>query len=175
MAKSELEQLVWEIKKSTNQIAINKVDEVRVMRSMLNDKNFSIGVYDRNIGYIGQKSPHDDAVKFVKGIVAGATGLDNKDAQILAENYEFTNKDANFLLSNMRDFLHVYTGTGRKINIMQSADSEASLFIREVNSTKKQVPDKDNPGSTKEVITSPYTKLVSISKCPKYALNNGEE
>ena len=41
MAKSELEQLVLEIKKSTNQIAINKVDEVRVMRSMLNDKNFS--------------------------------------------------------------------------------------------------------------------------------------
>ena len=31
MAKSELEALVSEIKKNTNQIAINKVDEVRVM------------------------------------------------------------------------------------------------------------------------------------------------
>lgn len=174
MAKSELEQLISDIKKNTNQIAINKVDEVKVMKSMLNDKNFSIGVYDRNIGYIGQKCPHNDAVKFVKGIVAGATGLDNKDAQLLAEGYEFTNKDANFLLSNMRDFLYVYTGTGRKINVMQSADSEASLFIREVDSTKKQVPDKDNPGKTKEVITSPYTKLVSISKCPKYALKEEE-
>ena len=175
MAKSELEQLISDIKKNTTQISINKVDEVRVMKSMLNDKNFSIGVYDRNIGYIGQKSPHDDAVKFVKGVVAGATGIDNKDAQILAQEYEFTNKDANFLLTNMRDFLFVYTGTGRKINIMQSADSEASLYIREVDSSKKQVPDKDNPGKTKEVTTSPYTKLVSISKCPKYALGNGEE
>lgn len=175
MAKSELEQLVSEIKKNTTQISVNKVDEVRVMKCMLNDKNFSLGVYDRNIGYIGQKCPHDDAVKFVKGIVAGATGLDNKDSQVLADKYEFTNKDANFLLSNMRDFLQVYTDTGRKINIMQCADSEASLYIRPVDSVKKQVPDKDNPGFTKEVITSPYTKLVSVSKCPKYALVNGAE
>ena len=175
MAKSELEQIVSEINKSKTQVAINKVDEVRVMRSMLNDKNFAIGVYDRNIGYIGQKCPHDDAVKFVKNIVAGATGLDNKDSQVLAEKYQFTNKDANFLLSNMRDFLYVYSTTGRKINIMQSADTEAALYTREVNSVKKQVPDKDNPGKTKEVTTSPYTKLVSLSKCPKYAMNGEED
>lgn len=168
MAKSELEQLVSEIKKSTKQISINKVDEVRVMKSMLNDKDFSIGVYDKSQGYIGQKCPHDEATKFVKGIIAGATGLDNKDAQHLADNYQFTNKDANFLLSNMRDFIYVYTGTGRKINIMQSADSEASLFIREIKEGTKNIPDSDNPGKTKEVATSPYTKLVSISKCPRY-------
>ena len=85
MAKSELEALVSEIKKNTNQIAINKVDEVRVMKSMLNDKNFSIGVYDKTICYVGQRSPHNEAVKFVKNIVAGTTGLDNKDALLLAE------------------------------------------------------------------------------------------
>lgn len=175
MAKSELEQIISEIKKSTTQIAANRVDEVRVMKSMLNDKNFSIGVYDRNIGYIGQKCPHNDAVKFVKNIVSGTTGLDNKDSQVLAEKYQFTNKDANFLLSNMKDFLQVYTTTGRKINIMQSADTEAALYTREINSSKKQVPDKDNPGKTKEVTTSPYTKLVSVSKCPKYAMNSEDE
>ena len=62
--KSELETLVSEIKKSTKQISINKVDEVRVMKSMLNDKDFTIGIYDKNNGYIGQKSPHNEAVKF---------------------------------------------------------------------------------------------------------------
>jgi hypothetical protein len=168
MAKSELEQLISDIKKNTNQIAINKVDEVKVMKSMLNDKNFSIGVYDRNIGYIGQKCPHNDAVKFVKGVIAGATGLDNKDAQLLAENYEFSNRDANFLLENMRDFLYVYTNTGRKINIMQSANTEACLYTKEVNSSIKQIPDKDNPGKTRSIETKGYTKLVSTNKSPKY-------
>ena len=171
--KSELETLIADIKKNTHQVAINKVDEVRVMRSMLNDPNFSIGVYDKAQGYIGQKSPRDGAVKFVKNIVQGATGLDSKDSMHLAQNYQFTNRDANFLLDNMRDFLYVYTGTGRKINVMQSADTEASLFIREVQSTDKQIPDKDNPGKTKTVKTSPYTKLISSSKCPRY--NQSEE
>lgn len=171
--KGELESLISEIKKSTKQISINKVDEVKVMKAMLNDKDFTIGVYDRAQGYVGQKSPHDDAVKFVKNVVQSATGLDSKDAQHLADNYEFSNKDANFLLSNMRDFLYVYTKTGRKINIMQTADTEASLFIKEIGASEKKIPDKDNPGKTKNIITTPYTKLISSSKSPRY--NNVED
>ena len=166
--KSELEQIISDIKRNTSQIAINKVDEVRVMKSMLNDKDFTIGIYDKNNGYIGQKSPHNEAVKFAKNIIAGSTGLDSKDAMHLAENYEFTKKDANFLLDNMRDFLYVYTGTGRKINIMQSAATEAAIFTKEIPASKKSVPDKDNPGKTKQITTSPYIKVVSTSKCPKY-------
>lgn len=168
MAKTELEELISEIKKSTNQIAINKVDEVRVMKSMLNDKDFTIGVYDRTMGYIGQRSPHQEAVKFVKGIISGATGLDKKDSQILADNYEFTKKDASFLLDNMRDYLKVYTSTGRKINVMQSAETEACLYTKSVPVTTKRIPDKENPGTTKEVETKPYIKLVSSNKSPKY-------
>ena len=74
--KGELEQIISDIKRSTSQIASNKVDEVRVMKSMLNDKDFTIGIYDKNNGYIGQKSPHNEAVKFAKNIIAGSTGLD---------------------------------------------------------------------------------------------------
>ena len=136
---------------------------------MLNDKNFSIGVYDKTIGYVGQRSPHNEAVKFVKNIVAGTTGLDNKDALLLAEQYEFSNKDANFLLENMRDFLYIYTGTGRKINIMQSASTEACLYTKEVVGSTKQIPDKENPGSTRLIQTKGYTKLVSTNKSPKYS------
>lgn len=168
MAKTELEELISEIKKNTTQISQNKVDEVRVMKSMLNDKDFTIGVYDRTAGYIGQRSPHQEAVKFVKNVVSGATGLDQKDSLILAENYEFTKKDANFLLENMRDFLFVYTSTGRKINVMQSAETEASLYTKEVPVAKKRIPDKEHPGQTKEIQTKPYIKLVSSNKSPKY-------
>lgn len=172
--KTELESLVHQIKKNAKQVAINKVDEVRVMQTMLNDKEYTMGVYDRSIGYIGQKSPHDEAVKFVKGIISGTTGLDTRDSQHLAENYEFTKKDANFLLSNMRDFLNVYTSTGRKINIMQTADTEACLYKKDIKSSKKVVPNKESKdgNSVKTVITNPYTKLVSASKCPKYRMED---
>ena len=47
--KTELEQLISQIKSETNQIAINKSDEVKVMTAMLNDKDFSLGVYDKKM------------------------------------------------------------------------------------------------------------------------------
>lgn len=166
--KSELDQLINEIKEGTNQIAINKVDEIRVMKCMLNDPDFRLGVYDRNFGYVGDKCPHDDAVNFAKNIIAGSTGLDGRESKHLAENYEFTKRDASFLLENMRDFLQVYTSTGRKINIMQTAATEACLYTKPVTAGNKSVPDKEHPGKTKQITTSPYIKLVSITKCPKY-------
>ena len=165
---SELQNLVKEIKENAKAVAINKVDEVRVMTSMLTDSDFKLGVYDKKLGYIGEKCPHDEAVKFVKNIISGATGLDSKESAHLAENYEFTKKDSNFLLSNMRDFMQVYSNTGRKINIVQSEKTEACLFSRNIPEKTKRIPDKDNPGKTKDVKTAAYTKLVSSSKCPKY-------
>jgi hypothetical protein len=174
MAKSQLEELIDNIKVVTKANtdhpvhSQNVVDEVNVMKTMLNDKDFSIGVYDKNEGYIGQRCPHDEAVKFVKNIVSGATGLDQKDSQCLAENYEFTKKDATFVLDTMRDFVSVYSDTGRKLNILQTDTAEAYIFTKAVPATTKSVPDKDNPGSTKQITTSPYTKLVSLARCPRY-------
>lgn len=167
--KSELEELISEIKTNSNQVAINKLDEVRVMTAMLNDKDFTLGVYDKLEGYLGQKSPHNNAVKFVTNIISNATGLDKKDSTHLAENYEFTKKDANFLLENMKDFMNVYTSTGRKINIIQNANTEAALFTREIPPSEKLIPDKNDRSMTKKVPTKGYTKLISVSKCPRYS------
>lgn len=170
--KSATEELITSIKKNLKQTSINKVDEVKVMESMLNDKDFTIGVYDKGLGYIGQKCPHEEAKNFVSGVIASSTKLDKKDADILSDKYVFTKKDANFLLSNMRDFINVYSGTGRKVNIIQNAKSEANLYTRDVAAGTKIVPDKDNPGKTKEIKTAPFTKIVVQNKSPKY--NKGE-
>ena len=172
--KSELQTLIDEIKSSTSQIAINRVDETRVMRCMLNDPEFSLAVYDKNLGYIGQRCPHDEAVNFTKNIIMGSTGLDGKDSRHLAENYEFTKRDANFLLDNMRDFMQVYMETGRNINIMLTESTDACLFTKPIKSSNKAVPDKENPGQSKQITTVPYIKLVSVTKCPKYKVSEEE-
>lgn len=167
--RSDMELLVNDIRnKAKHHISINKVDEINVMKCMLNDSEFSLGVYDKNIGYVGQRCPHDEAVLFIKDVIAGATGLDRKESEIIASNYEFTKRNANYLINNMRDFMSVYMATGRKFNIMQTANTEATLHTKDVQSVKKQVPDRDRPGETKEIETTPYTKLVSVTKCPKY-------
>lgn len=170
--KSELEKLILDIQENRKQISINKADEIKVMQCMLNDKNFSLGIYEKNAGYVGQRCPHDEFTGFLKNVISGATGLDSRDSKHLAEKYEATKRDANYLLENMRDFVQVYTETGRKFNILQTATSEANIYTKEVPSINKTVPDKNNPGQSKYIKTTPYTKLVSSSTCPKYLENN---
>jgi hypothetical protein len=167
-SRSELEQVIHDIKSNIKQTSINKVDEVNVMKSMLNDPNFYIGVYDRNIGYIGQRCPHAEAVDFTKNIISKATGLDSKDSKILASKYEFDKKDATFLLTNMRDFLNVYTSTGRKINLIQNAETEASVYIKDIPDGTKIVPNKDPNTGSREIQTCGFKKLISQAHCPKY-------
>ena len=142
------------------------------MRCMLNDPEYTVGVYEKKAGYVGERCPRKEAINFVKNVIMGTTGLDGNDSLHLAENYEFQKRDAVFLLDNMRDFNQTYMTTGRKMNIMQTDKTEADIFTTEKPSIEKIVPDKNNPGKTKTTVTSPYTKLVCRSKSPKY--NTGE-
>ena len=57
---SELDNLIEEIKANAKQKAINKIDEVRVMQTMLNDKEFTVSLYDKNNGYIGKRSQYEN-------------------------------------------------------------------------------------------------------------------
>lgn len=170
MARSELETIITDIKKSTKQISINKVDEVKVMKAMLNDKDFRISIYDKNEGYIGEKCPAEEATAFVRNIIQGTTGLDFKDSAHLAESYEFTKKDASFMVNNAKDFIDVYMRTGRKLNILQNGVSEASIYTKDMSASNKLVPERNADGSveSKKVQTAPFVKLVSISKAPRY-------
>lgn len=167
MAKSELDNLITEIKKSTKQVSINKVDEVRVMKCMLNDKQYRAGIYDKNNGYVGDHCPAEEATMFVKNVIQGATGLDSRDSMHLAESYEFTSRDAQFMINNMKDFLDVYTQTGRKINLIQNGTTDASIYTKDVVASTKMVPSR-NAGESKVIKTAPFVKMISVSKCPKY-------
>ena len=170
---TEMEKLIGEIKEATSkQVSINKADEIKLMTTMLNDPEFSVGIYDKKLGYIGQKCPHDEAVSFVADVIQRSTGLDKSDSKHLADNLEFTKKDANFLLNNMRSFLSTYVNTGRKINLIQDEKTEANVFIRNIPASTKIIPDKDNSGNNKTIKTAPYIKLVSQSRCPKYNVDD---
>lgn len=168
MAKSELDGIIEEIKKNAKQISINKTDEVKVMRSMLNDKNFKIAIFDKNEGYIGDKCPAEEATSFVANVIQNATGLDSKDSKHLAEGYEFTKKDAVFMVNNAKDFMEVYLKTGRKINIIQNGATECSIYAKDIPAGTKNIPARPGSAELKQVNTPAFTKIVSISKSPKY-------
>lgn len=165
--KMTMESLMTEIKEITKkQKSASRVDEIRVMRTMLNDPEFSVSIYDKNKGLIGTRCPREEAVKFAANISSSITGLDSKSATELASSYEFTKKDAIFLLENSKDFTQTYLTTGRKLPIVQTADAEAALLLKPVESKEKTIPTSDG---TKQTTTVPaFHKVVCKSKSPKY-------
>lgn len=162
-----MENLISEIREITKkQQAISRVDEVRVMRTMLNDPNFTVSIYERNKGIVGTRCPREEATTFVGNVSSAITGLENKAAQELANQYEFTKRDAVFLLDNSRDFIQTYLSTGRKLPIIQAEDSEATIQYRTIQSREKSVPTND--GGKQTTTVPAFQKVICKSKCPKY-------
>lgn len=164
---TELEKVINEVKQSAKQIAINKTDEIKVMTAMLNDKDFKYQKYEKNIGRVGEINPRSQMVNLSTDIIFRATGLEKKNCNILAENLVFTKKDAQTIIDLNKEFLDVYTTTGRKINLIQNEKTEANVYTKEIGSSVKAVPNKED-GTIKSIKTSPYIKLASQSSCPKY-------
>ena len=159
-----MKELMSEIKEVTKkQRSANKIDEIRVMKAMLNDPDFEISVYDKNKGLIGTKNIHDEAVKFTANLCSSVTGIDSKSATELASNYEFTKKDAIFMIDTSKTFIQTYLDTGRKINIIQGEDSQADLFTRDIPAKDKTIPGTNN--TTK---VPGFSKVICRSKNPKY-------
>ena len=159
-----MKELMKEIKEVTQkQRSASKVDEIRVMRTMLNDPDFTVSVYDKSKGLVGQRNPREEAVKFISGVCSSVTGIDSKSADELASNYEFTKKDAIFMLDNTRSFVQTYASTGRKLPLIQDKDIQAEIFTRPIEAKEKKAP-----GTDKVVKVSAYTKIVCKSKNPKY-------
>jgi len=97
-----MKELMAEIQETTKkQKSASRVDEVRVMRTMLNDPKFEVSIYDRNKGKIGTRSPREEAIKFVASTASAVTGLDAAQATELAQNYEFTKKDASLIIRHV--------------------------------------------------------------------------
>lgn len=159
-----MKNLMAEIRETTKkQKSANKIDEIRVMQGMLNDPDFSVSVFDKNKGYIGSRCPRQSAINFVSNVCSAVTGIDSKSATELASNYEFTKKDAIFMIENARDFTATYLSTGRKFPLVQTETSQAEIFLRHVDAKEKNVP-----GENKTVKVAPFDKVIAKSKSPKY-------
>lgn len=140
-------------------------DELKVQQMLLNDPKYEVGIYDRNKGRIGSRNVHNEAVNFIADVSSAITGLDRKSAQDCAEKYHFTKKDANFFRNMSHDFIQTYLQTGRKLNVVQAEDSEASIFYRPVQAREKAVP---GPEGKKTTIVPGFQKVIAKSKAPKY-------
>lgn len=174
MANTVME-LVKEIDETRSQRSASAKDEVRVMRAMLNDSEFVVDVYGKG-GVIGQYCPYDDARAMVANIIKGTTKINTKEAELLADNYEFTKQDANTFINISKEFVNTYVETGRKLPLGGRERSNISLSKKVKEERSNNFPKKvgvNDDGSDKyescgEGIIPAHNSLRVHSSCPPW-------
>ena len=162
---TETDKLIQSIIERTSQTAVNKADEVILMQCMLNDKSYKVPIYDRNKGYVGSRCPREEALGIAVDTLSGVTGMTHAEAEALTNEYQFTKKDASRYINLGKDFIGTYMQTGRKMILTSDPRGESSINYKYVEGGKeKSVPDRQNPGQSKTIITEEYIKLVSANK-----------
>ena len=160
--------LVKDINTNLKQKSASQKDEVRVMRAMLNDKEFKVGEYSKE-GKVGEYSPYEDSRKMVSTILSSAAKIPSSEAKEIADKYEFSKAEATTMINISKEFINTYAHTGRKLPLGAREDMSVAIQLKEVPQSVKQFP-KGGIGSTERgQVTIPAHNTLKVSgPCPSY-------
>lgn len=174
MEQVSVVDLIKEIKDGVKQHSSSQKDELRVMRAMLNDRDYKVGVYTTE-GKVDDYSPFEDSRKMTANIIQGTTHINSAEAATLADNYEFSKSDATTMINISKEFVNTYLLTDRKLPLGGRETMNASLLIKHnKNESVKPCPRKivDKDGTTKIVNSfttiPPHDSLRASSPCPSW-------
>ncbi len=131
--------LIETIREGLSQQNSSQKDEVSVMKAMLNDRDYHVGIYSKE-GQIGTICPADEARNMSASIISGATKIAIAEAKQLANEYEFTKNDAQNMVNISKEYVNTYLQTGRKLPLGGRETSDVSLIRKEVEATQRTYP-----------------------------------
>lgn len=134
-------ELISEIKTNLSQTSSSQKDEVRVMKAMLNDREYTVGVYGKD-GKECSYCPSADARQMMAGIMSSAAKIPQSEAEKLMSEYEFKKSDATSMISIAKEFTNSFLQTGRKLPLGGREKSDVSLSLKEVEATTRSYPKK---------------------------------
>ena len=160
--------LVKDIRTNLKQRSASQKDEVRVMRAMLNDKDFRVGEYSKE-GKVGEYSPYEDSRKMVSTILTSAAKIPTAEAREISNKYEFSKSEANTLINISKEFVNTYAHTGRKLPLGAREDMNVTVQLKEVQESVKQFPKGGIGSSERGQVTIPAHNTLKVSgPCPVY-------
>jgi len=170
----KVSMLVKEIREGLSQTSSSQKDEVRVMRTMLNDRDYKVDVYGKD-GVSGQYCPAEDARIIAASIISSAAKIPAAEAAKLAENYEFSKNEATLMIDVSKEFVNTFLQTGRKFPLGGREKSNVSLAIKDVESTTRTYPKKvgvNNDGTPRfgkgEVQVNAHQSVRVFAPCPPW-------
>ncbi len=169
-----VKDLIKEIKTNLSQVSSSQKDETRIMRAMLNDKDFEVDIYEKE-GKVGTYCPAKDVRSMIANVVSATTKITNEEASVLVENYEFKKSDAETFVNVSKEFVNTYLQTGRKLPLGGREKSNVSLVIKDIKEQARRFPRKVgvNPDGTAKydngvVNVGSYESIKVIAPCPSW-------
>ncbi len=166
--------LVKEIREGLSQTSSSQKDEVRVMRTMLNDREYKVDIYGKE-GKVGQYCPAEDARAIAASIISSAAKIPAAEAVKLSESYEFSKNEAILMIDLSKEFVNTFLQTGRKLPLGGREKSNVSLAIKDVESTTRTYPKKvgvNNDGTPRfgkgEVQVNAHQSVRVFAPCPPW-------
>lgn len=163
---SKTNELLKEIKAGLSQVSSSQKDEVRVMQSMLNDKEYVVGVYGKE-GKVEDYSPAAEYRKMLAGVVASTTKIAKEEAAQLTDKYEATKSDATIMVGLSKEYINTYLDCGRKLPLGGREMSNYELSIKENAATTKKYPKQVGIGSDGKGVYESTPKNVPAHKSIK--------
>lgn len=165
--------LVNEIRTGLTQKSSSQKDEVRVMKAMLNDREYVVDVYG---GAEGETfCPAKEAREMISSVIKSTTKISGEEATKLADAHEFNNKEASSMIGISKEFVNTYLETGRKLPLGGRAQSDVSLIQKEVAESERAYPKRvgvNEDGTPKYdramVPVKAHKSVKVIAPCPEW-------
>lgn len=138
-----------------------------VMRNMLNDPNFKVGVYKEGVGQIDQISMYETSRNLAASIISNAANINKDEAKHLADNYNFNKNEANDFIAISKEFINSYITTGNKINFGAREDINVGICLKHVEEKERVIPPGgvgNNTDKDKVINTPAYNTLKVTGK-----------
>lgn len=171
---SELTNLIKEIKDGLSQKSASQKDEVKVMQTMLNDKEYVATIYG-NEGEVGTYSPFQDSRQMLTSVISSTAKINKDEAAALAEQHQFTKAEAASMVNVSKEFVNSYVQTGRKLPFGGRENFNIALIGEDMEPSTSRYPKKvgigeDGKGiyeNTEKPVPA-YFKVKSSSPCPPW-------
>lgn len=170
----KVRELISEINKNLKQNSSSQKDEVKVMKAMLNDKDFSVDIYGKD-GVQGTYNPSVEMRSTIANIVSSVTKISKEEANTCMDNYEFKNNDASAFVDLSKEYVNTYLDTGRKLSLGAREDSDISLSRKIEEEGYRSYPKKIGEDANGKAIYEKANVLVPrhkgikvYSPCPDY-------
>lgn len=172
---NNLKEVLATIKQSVKQHSASAKDEITVMQSMLNDREYGVEIYHKN-GSTGEfYYPAQEFRGMVSDIVASTTKIGKDEASAIIDDYDFKRSQAKVMVDISKEFINTYLETDRKLKLGGRQTSNVSLMRKDFPSGKRRYPSRigvrDNGEAiieAREIWVDSYSGIKASSPCPPW-------